>query len=278
MDESHASPSDRRRMTVRTTISLLLLSQTITLLALGYLAFHYQLPQKAWQRFAHEKRIPYLVPSHELNRNYQASRALFETYQPIPNPIFFFGDSHVRLVSWGELLDRSDIANRGIDGDTIAGVRARLMDETAAHPAAVVLLAGTNDLLRDTPIETMKEEMATLLSDINAHWPQTPIFVLSVPPVASWKIDHQQINQRAHDFNNWLKSHLASNASLHYLDIHTKLLDPSGNLARAMTSDGVHLSAQGYRSARELLTQSLPTPAPSVSTQQSATTRSQRNE
>src|SRR6185436_17614461 len=65
------------------------------------------------------------------------------------NAVVFLGDSITQ--GWGGGLGAAfpgvKVANRGISGDTTRGVLIRLDEDVLAlHPAAVVLLVGTNDL------------------------------------------------------------------------------------------------------------------------------------
>jgi len=241
---------------------LLLLSQALTLILLGAVVWYYRIPQKAWQAWVIEKRIPGSTPPHQLNRNYQSSRTLFESYQDTSNPILFFGDSHVRLVSWRELIGRNDLANRGIDGDTLDGIRERLADEAGTQPTALIFFGGTNDLLCGTDLQSMQHSMESLLAEARRLWPEPPFIITSIPPVAAWHVNHHRINAQARDFNAWLKSNISSHPSTHLLDLPADLADDSGNLARAMTSDGVHLSAQAYQAFRHRLNAVLPSIQP----------------
>lgn len=237
---------------------LLIASNLVTLALLGALAHHYRVPQKLWRAWGVENRIPLVTPAHELNRNYQASRQLFDTYRKIPKPILLFGDSHIRLASWTELLGRDDTANRGIDGDTLEGIRHRLADEAGTAPAAVVILGGTNDLIRGTKIDEMKQSMTALLDEARRIWPDTPLLVTSVPPVAAWHTDCHRINDQASAFNRWLQSQLAEHSNSRFLDLNATLRDASGHLDPSMTSDGVHFSAKAYNALRHQIEAALP--------------------
>jgi lysophospholipase L1-like esterase len=246
-------------MNRRHAIRLLMATQAVTLALLLALAHHYRLPQKAWRSWVVENRIPGVTPAHKFNRNYQSSRELFRAYRTTDHPILFFGDSHIRLASWHELLGRNDLANRGIDGDTLDGVTARLADEANSKPTAIVILAGSNDLRNGASMESMKQSMTAMLNEAGRLWPHpTPLVITSIPPVASWHVDHQQFNAQTREFNSWLKTELSVRPATRFLDLHSALADASGNLAPSMTSDGVHLSSNAYLAYRRQLEQLLP--------------------
>ncbi|HEX8110452.1 MAG TPA: GDSL-type esterase/lipase family protein, partial [Kofleriaceae bacterium] len=64
------------------------------------------------------------------------------------------GDSLTECGEWWELLDRP-VANRGVAGDTVAAVRARLDDIVAMDPRVVVVGIGVNDLLAGASPEAL---------------------------------------------------------------------------------------------------------------------------
>jgi lysophospholipase L1-like esterase len=230
----------------------------LTWVLFAVVCYRYRLPQKVWRVAGVEQRIPGLKPRHELNRNYQPSRELFRAYQSTVSPILIFGDSHVRLVSWNELLGRADVANRGLDGDTIDGVAARLGDEREAGPVMVLILVGTNNLLQGAGAESMKEAAQRLLNEAVRLWPGVPLVVGSVPPVANWHVESSRVNQQGRIYNSWLRAHLDTMPDAHLLDVNGLVATERGELAPEMTTDGVHLSAQAYRLIRGELEKRLP--------------------
>jgi lysophospholipase L1-like esterase len=108
-------------------------------------------------------------------------------------------------------------------------------------------------------MESMKQSMTAMLNEAGRLWPHpTPLVITSIPPVASWHVDHQQFNAQTREFNSWLKTELSVRPATRFLDLHSALADASGNLAPSMTSDGVHLSSNAYLAYRRQLEQLLP--------------------
>ena len=58
------------------------------------------------------------------------------------------GDSLTAQGEWNAMLGEPLVANRGIDGDTSAGVLARIGDDADFGGDAVVIWIGTNDVLQ----------------------------------------------------------------------------------------------------------------------------------
>ena len=76
-----------------------------------------------------EGRVPVGAASHELNRNYQVRREMFRLDRNQAARVLMLGDSLTAQGEWNAMLGEPLVANRGIDGDTAAGVLARIGDE-----------------------------------------------------------------------------------------------------------------------------------------------------
>ncbi len=79
--------------------------------------------------------------------NGAVARARMFKALPVPpvRPIVFLGDSLSAQCEWRDLFgDRLMILNRGIGGDTSAGVLNRTLDVSRLRPRAVFLMIGTN--------------------------------------------------------------------------------------------------------------------------------------
>ena len=117
--------------------------------------------------------------------------------------VIFLGDSITQ--GWEDLLERKfspmKVANRGISGDTTRGMLLRLTDDVlAVKPAAVVLLAGTNDLEEKMTPEAIASNMKLLLEALKAHRPDMPVILCKVFPSAAAKsrsmADIKELNRR----------------------------------------------------------------------------------
>lgn len=164
---------------------------------------------------------------------------------PLPAAnVVFLGDSITEAGNWPEWFPRYPVLNRGISGDTLEGVRARLA--TAIHrPAAISLLIGTNDLNgqgRTAKVAGIAAQFADLVAEIRALAPGAPLIVNSVMPrTRRWA-------RRIHELN----SRYAEIAGDSYLDLWPALADGNA-LRKSCTGDGLHLNAQGYRAWVEVL-------------------------
>ncbi len=104
--------------------------------------------------------------------------------------VVFLGDSITQL--WGDDLGGSfpgmKVANRGISGDTTRGVLIRLDEDVLPlHPAAVVLLIGTNDLEEKADPETIAANLKLIIAALEKADPKMPIILCQVFPSSDTK-------------------------------------------------------------------------------------------
>ena len=130
---------------------ILSLSIILNLLLLGMLILlndRYAFWAKMHRIALEEGRVLGLVAPYELNRNYQVRRDMFRMDKNDSARILMLGDSLTAQGEWNAMLGKPLVANRGIDGDSSAGVLARIGDDADFRGDAVVIWIGTNDVLQ----------------------------------------------------------------------------------------------------------------------------------
>lgn len=234
-------------------ILLLLLSNLITLSLLIALITFYRVPQKAYRQLVGESRVPIVTANHEMNRFYTSSRKLFDSYPVTEIRSLVVGDSQVSLVNWNELLEGYDAVGRGINGDTVSGLAARITDYRTIQPEICVVIIGTNDILKDRSLSETKNAYQMLVNTAVQSWPTTEIVLVSVPPFSSWVTNAKEKNNRVTQTNQLIANLADQSSRIHYLNLHDAVKDHYGYLAKIMTMDGVHLSAVAYSILRNKL-------------------------
>lgn len=173
--------------------------------------------------------------------------------------VVVLGDSLTQRAEWWELLGRP-IANRGIDDDTVALVRARLGEVVELQPRVLFLLVGVNDLFQGTSPERLAEEHAALLRQIRASLPGCRLIVEALLPVREAMLDRfsERLTNATIARANALLKDGARATGADWLEAGSRLADASGQLDARYTSDGLHLSGAGYRQWAEALRPYLP--------------------
>ena len=163
------------------------------------------------------------------------------------------GDSLVEGMS----LDTDDdsIALAGVSGSTVRdwlrlapGVLGRL------RPKAVIIALGINDVSGwdEDPDEFAHryERLCALFRDAG-----TKIFVSTILPVERGKIWGDAMDASLIEFFNEAIAGIAEANGYGLIDSHEALAGPDGMMSPGLTTDGVHLSDEGYRRWKPVLLQ-----------------------
>ena len=187
---------------------------------------------------------------NQLGQFYAANEELKK--QPAdPKRVVFMGDS----ITIGWRLDQffpgKPYVNRGISGQTTPQMLVSMFpDVIDLKPAAVIILAGTNDIARNTgPMTlTMIEENFQAMTELaQAHG--IKVILCSVTPIADYgrvKMSEGRPPSDILKLNAWMKDY-AARAHAIYADYFAALVDDHGMLKPGISNDGLHPTADGYK-------------------------------
>lgn len=175
----------------------------------------------------------------EIRPAYRARVSHFATL-PRTARVLMLGDSITDNAEWSEMVPGA--VNRGISGDTTAGVLARLPIMPKSETA--FLLIGLNDLLQGSTPEAAASNVAEILKGIQAKR------VFLIPTMLT---KDAFLNGKVRSLNALTASHCVGRCSIADLN---PVLAPSGFLKPEFTEDGFHLNGAGYEVFRKaVLTQ-----------------------
>lgn len=190
---------------------------------------------------------------------YFAKRAQQEREAVHPRNIVMLGNSLTERGAWADILQDSLVLNRGIGGDCVAGMTARLGAIVAGKPRAIFLMAGVNDLIfsKITP-EALLGQYERLLDAIRTTSPRTTVFIQSLLPLDEAQNKEYFAGKNAHieTFNALLRE-TARRRGLDYIDIRSRMAR-DGKMPAEYTVDGIHLNAAGYAVWSDVLRPYLP--------------------
>jgi lysophospholipase L1-like esterase len=164
--------------------------------------------------------------------------------------VVFYGDSITDAWgrSRGSFFPGKPYVNRGISGQTTPQMLVRFrQDVINLHPAAVVILAGTNDIAGNTGPETPEQIQDNFKSMIDlAKTNGIRVIVSSILPAADypWR-PGQKPALKIQALNNWLAGYCVNHGAI-YLDYYTAMADDNGGMKAGLSSDGVHPTTAGY--------------------------------
>jgi lysophospholipase L1-like esterase len=183
-------------------------------------------------------------------KRYAAENAALPAPAPGEARVVFYGDSITD--GWGHHTDTffpgKPYVNRGISGQTTPQMLVRFeQDVVHLHPAAVVILAGTNDIAGNTGPSTpqMTEDNFTSMAAI-AKQHGIKVILASITPAYAypWKPGVQPVPVIL-EINAWLKDFCAKEGCT-YLDYYSAMADEKGAMKPGLAKDGVHPTAAGY--------------------------------
>jgi lysophospholipase L1-like esterase len=166
--------------------------------------------------------------------------------------VVFYGDSITdgwgRRPQTGEFFPGKPYVNRGISGQTTAQMVVRFrQDVIDLHPAAVVILAGTNDVAGNTGPMTpeMTEDNFRSMVDM-AKVNGIRVILASITPAGDYPW-HKGLMPapKIKVLNTWLEQY-CKDQSLTYLDYFSAMAGEGGAMKDGISIDGVHPNAKGY--------------------------------
>ncbi len=176
---------------------------------------------------------------------------LFAMLPVTENNIVFLGDSLTEGCEWSELLQNTDVKNRGVTADRTDDILMRLDPIVAGKPRKVFLMAGVNDMgwQNKTP-DHVAANIRKIVERFEKESPDTEIYLQSLMPVGKEDADNPYINylRKKEDIKaaNALIKSLADEKGLIYIDLYPLFADSEGNLKAEYTNDGLHLLGEYY--------------------------------
>ncbi|MEJ6479994.1 SGNH/GDSL hydrolase family protein [Nostoc punctiforme UO1] len=142
--------------------------------------------------------------------------------------------------------------NQGISGETSNGLLNRLKIFDRTQPEVIFVMIGINDLIRGMSDEVILDNQRQIINYLRKTHPTAQIVVQSILPhgaeEATWKGRDKLLavtNSRIRELNQQLQS-ISIKKGVKYLDLYPLFTNKQGNLRREFTTDGLHLSPEGY--------------------------------
>jgi acyl-CoA thioesterase I len=190
---------------------------------------------------------------------YGPANAALAPPAPGERRVVFFGDSitdNWDAPGYGGFFPGKPYVNRGISGQTTAQMLLRYRaDVVDLSPAAVVILAGTNDVAGNAgPVSdaAIRNNFRSLVDLASANG--IDVVLSSILPVTDVKKDEEgkprvwtggRPPARINGLNRWLQEYANANGYV-YLDYATPMSAADGSLKPELTDDGLHPNTAGY--------------------------------
>jgi lysophospholipase L1-like esterase len=172
-----------------------------------------------------------------------------------PTRVVFLGDSITYLWERTSFFAGKPYINRGIPEQTTSQILLRFrQDVIDLHPKAVVILAGSNDVIIFNNLVATKiaeDNIETMVDLAKLHGIRA--ILCSLPPTnhrdGTKNFDYSE-NER--ELNLWLRNYSAKEG-LSYVDYYGAMDDGRGKMKDGMSVDGIHPTESGYRMMEPLV-------------------------
>lgn len=192
-------------------------------------------------------------PDRDNLRRYEEENSRVGAPQANSQRVVFFGDSITDFWRLNEYFTGRDFLNRGISGQVTGEMLGRMKaDVIDLHPSAMLLLAGTNDIGRGTPVKTIENNIAMMAELARAN--QIRVLIASLLPVSDYKKSVNPQFERTvtrppaviSEVNRWIQNFCQQN-HFTFVDYYSAMVDGGGRLRDDLSDDGLHPNAKGYR-------------------------------
>ncbi len=210
---------------------------------------------------------------------YRAENLELKKQPSDPKRVLFMGDSITDFWRLTEYFPGKPYINRGISGQTTPRMLVRMYpDVIDLKPAALVVLAGINDISQNTGPATaeMVEQNIMAMTELAQHH-GIKVILCSILPVSDYPFLNQQSGRgvsapptpgpgggsrggpvmrmkvtNTHPpgdilkLNAWMKAY-AARVNAFYADYFSALVDERGWLKENSSDDGIHPNSEGYK-------------------------------
>jgi lysophospholipase L1-like esterase len=206
-------------------------------------------PARCCASLAAAQLVDTLQDWNQLGRYHQDDLRL-EKAPAVEGRVVFLGDSITDGWDLAKYFPGKPYVNRGISGQTTMQMLVRMHpDVIHLRPAAFILLAGTNDIARNTGPETqeMVEDNIRAICELAASH-NIKIILCLLTPISDYGKGKQTDRRPPADIvslNHWIESY-APDVHAQVANYFAALADDKGMLREGYSEDGLHPNARGF--------------------------------
>ena len=230
-------PADAIASAVRPRTGGQLYVQRVATLRAGHL--YSRIPPST---FADQWQTAAQQPTHQDWQSLLAyEAALMASRQGASSLTVLVGDSIYLWLPQDQLTGDRLWLNQSISGETTTHVLRRLTYFASVRPQTIYVMAGVNDLKNGVDPRIVVSNLELTAQRLRMQHPQARIVVLSILPTRLAHIPPPQVR----GVNQQLAIAL-QRRNIEFLDLQPAFMDDQGLMRTDLTTDGLHLNAQGY--------------------------------
>jgi len=165
--------------------------------------------------------------------------------------IVFIGDSIIEfwVYTHPHFFSKNNYVGKGVSGQTTSQILDRFQkDVIALNPPIVLIEGGINDIAGNggayDPDKTF-ENIKTMADAADKHGIKVILTLLLPVDTIPWNPHLSEVSKKVSEMNSNLEAY-AKEKGFVYLDYYSPLKDSNGGIVPQFTTDGVHLSKEGY--------------------------------
>lgn len=175
------------------------------------------------------------------NPLYIEQTELFNVYKNKEAKIVMMGSSFTQRVNWNELLERTDVVNRGIGSDVSEGYLYRLNTVLNLKPDICFVELGANDILKKIPVTTIFSNAQAINENIKEHGNAITVFTKCF--FVSEKFpEYETFNLKVDSLNKML----GQLTGTILIDLNPQISIQKKRRPEYALADGIHLNAKAY--------------------------------
>ena len=166
-------------------------------------------------------------------------------HPPPRNGVLFVGSSSVRLwTTLAQDFPGLPVINRGFGGSMIADSTNYISRIVVPYrPKLIVLYAGDNDIDGGHTSQQVIDDFKAFVVQVHRSLPAAVVAFVSIKP----SVARERLWPQMRTANEGIARWAATQDSVHYVDIATKMLDANGGpRPELLREDGLHMSPAGY--------------------------------
>jgi lysophospholipase L1-like esterase len=169
---------------------------------------------------------------------------------PIEAPPNGSGDETSQFAYWlMKAHPQWDVRNRGVNGERSDQIRARwTRDVASAGPAAVIVIAGVNDVYQGRPVEHVTRELRAMYDLAAAS--RIPVIAGSIVP---YNTATPEQNAKMRAINDWIRAEAARDPNIVFADTRKAAAREDNPDMLRSSPDSLHPDADGYRRMADAL-------------------------
>ena len=193
-----------------------------------------------------KNKIKWVMEEYYSSPRWNKLKLEYESAPVVNAAVLFYGNSMTE--NFKPFMRDKDYLNFGISGDFSKGLIDRSESVVRQQPKQLFIMIGINDLIEKIPVNEVFANYQTLIKKFLEKCPGTKIFIQSTLPTRGLNSTFSSsfdINNKVIELNERLDQ-LCHKQNITYVNLYSAFVDEKNLLKESLSSDGVHLTNEGY--------------------------------